>query len=77
LASSGADRLRPVGIFVNAEIEVANWFLNDRQDVRSSFALEGVATEFDIQGLELDWAAVGGCRSKIFMTTGILRHSKE
>jgi len=58
LASSGADRLRPVGIFVNSEIEVANWFLNDRQDVRSSFALEGVATEFDIQGLELDWAAV-------------------
>jgi hypothetical protein len=58
LASSGADRLRPEGIFVNAEIEVANWFLNDRQDVRSSFALEGVATEFDIQGLELDWTAV-------------------
>ena len=58
LASSGAARLRPEGIFVNAEIEVKHWFLNDRQDVRSSYALEGVATEFDIQGLELDWAAV-------------------
>jgi len=27
--------------------------------VRSSYALEGVATEFDIQGLELDWTVVG------------------
>ena len=53
-----AIRLRPEGIFVKADIEVEHWFLDDRQDVRSSFALEGVATEFDIQGLELDWAAV-------------------
>jgi hypothetical protein len=58
LASSGAARLRPEGIFVNANIEVEHWFLNDRPDVRSSFALEGIATEFDIQGLELDWAVV-------------------
>ena len=58
LASSGAARLRPEGIFVNAEIDVAHWFLDDKNDVRSSYALEGVATEFDIQGLELDWAAV-------------------
>ena len=50
--------MRPDGIFVNANIEVKHWFLNNRQDVRSSYALEGVATEFDIQGLELDWAAV-------------------
>ena len=59
LASSGARRLRPEGIFVDAEIEVAHWFLNGREDVRSSYALEGVATEFDIQGLELDWTVVG------------------
>ncbi len=58
LASSGAARLRPEGIFVNANIEVEHWFLDDRQDVRSSYALEGVATEFDIQGLELDWTIV-------------------
>jgi hypothetical protein len=58
LASSGAARLRPEGIYVNANIEVEHWFLDDRLDVRSSFALEGVATEFDIQGLELDWAVV-------------------
>jgi hypothetical protein len=58
LASSGAARLRPEGIFVSAEIEVEHWFLDKRFDVRSSYALEGVATEFDIQGLELDWAIV-------------------
>jgi DUF2075 family protein len=34
------------------------WFLNDRNDVRSSFYLEEVASEFDIQGLELDWAGI-------------------
>ena len=30
----------------------------DKSDVRSSYALEDVATEFDIQGLELDWVGV-------------------
>ncbi len=50
--------LRPEGIFVNANIEVDHWFLDERNDVRSSYSLEGVATEFDIQGLELDWAIV-------------------
>lgn len=58
LASSGAARLRPEGIFVKADIEVDHWFLDNCQDVRSSFSLEGVATEFEIQGLELDWAIV-------------------
>jgi len=58
LASSGAARLRPDGIFVNSDIEVEHWFLDNRQDVRSSYALEGIATEFDIQGLELDWTVV-------------------
>jgi DUF2075 family protein len=32
--------------------------LNDKQDVRSSYFLEDVATEFEIQGLELDWVCV-------------------
>jgi hypothetical protein len=58
LASSGAARLRPEGIYVNADIEVEHWFLDDYQDVRSSFSLEGIATEFEIQGLELDWVVV-------------------
>ena len=35
-----------------------HWFLDGKEDVRSSFYLESVATEFDIQGLELDWACI-------------------
>jgi hypothetical protein len=58
LASSGALRLRPLGINVQANIEVVHWFLNGKEDVRSSYFLEDVATEFDIQGLELDWAGI-------------------
>lgn len=34
------------------------WFLNDKDDVRSSYYLEDVATEFHVQGLELDWVCV-------------------
>jgi hypothetical protein len=58
IASSGAKRLRRYGIWVQNNIEAKNWFLNDRNDVRSSFFLEETATEFDIQGLEIDWAVV-------------------
>lgn len=58
LASSGGLRLKPEGIFVKNEISVANWFLNDKDDVRSSYALENVVTEFDIQGLEIDYSIV-------------------
>ncbi|MEC5293122.1 DNA/RNA helicase domain-containing protein [Aurantimonas sp. C2-6-R+9] len=58
IASSGAYRLRPEGLHVKAKIDAASWFLNDRRDVRSSFYLEEVATEFDVQGLELDWVGV-------------------
>ena len=58
LASSGALRLKPEGIFVKNEISVANWFLNGKDDVRSSYMLEDVVTEFDIQGLELDYSVV-------------------
>ena len=58
LASSGALRLKPEGIFVKNEINVANWFLNGKDDVRSSYFLEDVVSEFDIQGLELDYSIV-------------------
>lgn len=59
LASSGAIRLRPEGINVKANIEPAQWFLNGKYDVRSSYYLEDVGTEFAVQGLELDWTLVG------------------
>ncbi len=58
LASSGASRLRPEGVFIKAQIDAPKWFLNDRADVRSSYYMEDVATEFDVQGLELDWTGV-------------------
>ncbi|WJW76181.1 DUF2075 domain-containing protein [Thiohalobacter sp. IOR34] len=58
IASSGAYRLRPYGIHVKSAIDPKTWFLNDRSDIRSAGFLEDVATEFDIQGLELDWACV-------------------
>lgn len=58
VASSGARRLRPHGIDVKNEIAVEYWFLNGNEDVRSSYFLEDIATEFDIQGLEIDWACM-------------------
>lgn len=58
IASSGAKRLRSCGIWVQSKIDAKHWFLNDKYDVRSSYALEEVATEFDIQGLEVDWSIV-------------------
>jgi hypothetical protein len=58
IASSKALRLKPYGIFVELKIDPKNWFLNQKDDVRSSYFLEYVATEFDIQGLELDWTCV-------------------
>ena len=58
LASSGGKRLRSSGIWVQSKIEAKNWFLNGKDDVRSSYFLEDTATEFDIQGLELDWAII-------------------
>lgn len=58
MASSGAYRLRPEGLNVRAKIDPGNWFLNGPNDVRSAYYLEEVATEFDVQGLEVDWAGV-------------------
>lgn len=58
ISSSGARRLRPLGIDVKNEISAPNWFLNNSADIRSSYFLEDVATEFDIQGLEIDWACI-------------------
>ena len=58
VASSGGRRLRAHGLDVRTELDVENWFLNGSDDVRSSHYLETPATEFGIQGLELDWTAV-------------------
>lgn len=58
IASSGGIRLKAEGIFVKNKLTASDWFLNASEDVRSCHFLEDVATEFDIQGLELDWCLV-------------------
>jgi hypothetical protein len=55
VVSSQAERLKPHAIDVRTPVDPIHWFLDDKDDVRSSFYLEDVATEFQIQGLELDW----------------------
>jgi len=58
VVSSQAQRLKPHAIDVKSPVDPIHWFLNDKNDVRSSYYLEDVATEFHVQGLELDWACV-------------------
>jgi hypothetical protein len=65
VASSGALRLRTDGIELSSGFRQGNrdmyvhWFLAEPPDVRSSNQLEVAASEFECQGLELDW--IGAC----------------
>lgn len=58
VVSSEAQRLKPHAIDVRAPIDPCHWFLNEKDDVRSSYYMEDAATEFQVQGLELDWVCV-------------------
>jgi len=58
VVSSQAQRLRPHAIDVRVNIDPVHWFLDGKDDVRSSWFLEEAASEFDVQGLELDWSVV-------------------
>lgn len=58
VASSQAQRLKPHAIDVRSPMDPVHWFLDGKEDVRSSYYLEDVATEFHVQGLELDYACV-------------------
>jgi hypothetical protein len=58
VVSSEAQRLKPYAIDVRTPMDPIHWFLDDKSDVRSSYYLEDVASEFHVQGLELDWACV-------------------
>jgi len=58
VASSNALRLKPHAVDVRVSADPVQWFLNDRSDTRSSYYLEDAATEFQVQGLELDWVCV-------------------
>lgn len=64
VASSGALRLRAEGIELSSGFRqgnrdmFVNWFLNLPPDIRSSNQLEVAASEFECQGLELDWTGL-------------------
>jgi hypothetical protein len=58
VASSSAQRLKPHAIDVRVNVDPVHWFLNEKEDTRSSYYLEDAATEFQVQGLELDWVCV-------------------
>lgn len=63
IGSSGAARLRAEGLEPNSSFHAdypwEHWYLADHSDIRSSYRCEVFATEFEIQGLELDW--IGLC----------------
>src|SRR5262249_52711486 len=58
VASSKAQRLKPHAVDIRVDVNPVHWFLNGKEDTRSSYYLEDAATEFQVQGLELDWACV-------------------
>jgi hypothetical protein len=58
MASSKAQRLKPHAIDIRFNVDPVHWFLNGQEDTRSSYYLEDAATEFQVQGLEVDWACV-------------------
>jgi Uncharacterized conserved protein (DUF2075) len=61
VASSKAMRLKPHAIDIRVSVDPVHYFLNNRCDTRSSWYLEDAATEFQVQGLELDWICVAWC----------------
>lgn len=70
VASSQAQRLKPHAIDVRVATNPVHWFLKGKDDVRSSFYLEDAATEFDVQGLEVDWSCVVWDGDFRFSSTG-------
>lgn len=58
VVSSQAYRLKPHAIDVRPKVDPVHWFLHSPDDIRSSCFMEDVATEFQVQGLELDWTCV-------------------
>lgn len=58
MATSAAERLRTRGIWCTNDIKPIKWFLEGKENVDSSFHLEVTATEFEVQGLEIDYGIV-------------------
>jgi hypothetical protein len=70
VASSKAMRLKPHAIDIRVSVDPVHYFLNERDDTRSSYYLEDAATEFQVQGLELDWVCVAWCGDFRFNGSG-------
>lgn len=75
VVSSQAERLKPYAIDVKSPMDPVHWFLDGKEDVRSSYYLEDVATEFHVQGLELDWACVTWDADFRYIAKGWHHHS--
>lgn len=75
VASSEAQRLKPHAIDIRINIDPVHWFLNDKDDTRSSYYLEDAGTEFQVQGLELDWVCVTWDGDLRFTENGWACHS--
>ena len=65
VASSGGRRLKAFGYDPfhglrgdSSQDELGAWYLNSAHDVRSSNFLEIIATEYAVQGLEIDWVGI-------------------
>jgi hypothetical protein len=75
VASSKAQRLKPDAIDIRVDVNPVHWFLADKSDTRSSYYLEDAATEFQVQGLELDWTCVAWDGDLRFNDSGWSFHS--
>jgi hypothetical protein len=74
VASSKAHRLKPDAIDIRVDVNPVHWFLKNKEDTRSSYYLEDAATEFQVQGLELDWACVAWDGDLRFSAPGWSHH---
>jgi hypothetical protein len=75
VASSQAERLKPHAIDVRVSVDPVHYFLGDASDTRSSYYLEDAATEFQIQGLELDWVCMNWDADLRYTPQGWSHHS--
>lgn len=60
LITKESARYKPLGVHVlpSDDDNAVHWFLEDKQDTRSSNYLEDAATEIQVQGLELDYTCL-------------------
>ena len=58
VADSYGQRIRADGVIVPVEFDAVKWFLRGRDNIDSSYFMEIAASEFKIQGLEIDYAVV-------------------